>query len=198
MFFENVEFAYNGMIHDDLMVFENQDVWARQFNVESPIRQDSIDYAGKRYPKYTIRNKVRNQNSDLWVFLQKLGEHNGIFVQTEKGGKTELLSVFFNAARTNDFPVVAEATNFLVRDPGSEFSMVGQERIRTYYDENGNATQKLPHGNQFGVISGSNGKITLDGTSLPTYLVYQDQDPFGDTVYSVYNQKNHFTSLICE
>jgi hypothetical protein len=189
VFFENVEFVYDGIFHDDLVVFEDQRVWARQLNVESPLYPAPVEYAGKMYSKKTTRSKVLNRGSELWVLLQKLGEHNGIFVQTEQGGKTEMLSVYFNPARVNTDPKI---THFLVKDPGSEFSMVGQERIRTGFDENGIATSPLPHGNKFGVYITGEGMKTIKATSLPTYLTYEGTDPFTDTDSTRYDQRNHF------
>jgi hypothetical protein len=192
VFFENVEFAYNGIFNDVLMQFDHQQVWARQFNVEAPIRSYSMEYKGKEYSSYTTLPKVLNRGGDLWVLLQKLGEHNGVFVQTEAGGRTEMLSVYYNQARTGFSSTTPEATNFLVKDAGSEFSMVGQERIRTTWDEQGVATRALPHGNRFGVMEMNGVRTVVEGTSLPTYLQYEGIDPFMDSDYMLYEKQNHF------
>ena len=192
VFFENAEFAYNGVFNDVLMHFDRQRVWARQFNVEAPIKSDPVEVEGKVFSRYTTLPKVRNSGGALWTLSQKLGEHNGIFVQTDRGGETELLSVFFNSARTNGFPVEPEATNFLVADSGSAMSLVGQERIRTYFDERGNATQPLPHGNRFGVVKHGGTVEVIEGTALPTYLAYPGSDPFGDADLGLYDRKNRF------
>jgi hypothetical protein len=165
VYYENVEFACNGIFNDAIMLFDQQQVWARQFNLEAPITKDSISYKGKRYTRYTTKPKLLNRGGEVWVLSQKFGEHNGIFAQTEQGGKTELLSVFYNAARTNDFPVEPEATNFLVQDKGSAFSMVGQERIRTRYTDDGLATQPLPHANRFGKVAINGEMQIIDGTA---------------------------------
>ena len=192
VFFENVEFAYNGIFNDVLMLFDNQHAWARQFNVEAPIRSYSMEYKGKEYSSYTTMPKVLNHGGELWVLLQKLGEHNGVFVQTEAGGRTEMLSVYYNQARTGFLSTTPEATNFLVKDAGSEFSMVGQERIRTTWDEQGVATRALPHGNRFGVMELDGVRTVIEGTSLPTYLQYEGVDPFMDSDYTLYEKQNHF------
>ncbi len=192
IFFENVEFAYNGIFNDVHVLVEKQNVWARQYNLEAPINDGLISYNGQKHSKYTTIPKLVNSGGSVWVFSQKLGEHNGNFVHTEEGGKTELLGAYFNLARTNDFVTTDDATNFTIEGSGSEFSMVGQERIRTYFNDQGNATKELPHGNKFGIYYGKNGTEVLNATSLPTYLTYEGIDPFQDTVYSIYDAKNHF------
>ena len=114
------------------------------------------------------------------------------FVQTEAGGRTEMLSVYYNQARTGFSSTTPEATNFLVKDAGSEFSMVGQERIRTTWDEKGIATRALPHGNRFGVMELNGIRTVVEGTSIPTYLEYEGFDPFTDSDYKLYEKQNHF------
>jgi hypothetical protein len=103
-----------------------------------------------------------------------------------------MLSVYYNQARTGFSFSTPEATNFLVKGDGSEFSMVGQERIRTSLDADGNADRPLPHGNRFGVLEYDDSLVVIQGTSLPTYLKYEGVDPFNDTDYELYNKKNHF------
>lgn len=191
VYFENVEFAYNGIFHDVLTRFDRQHVWARQFNVESPIRPYPVRYRGRTYSQYSIRDRMWNDGGELWIFSQKTGEHNGVFIKTSGGGRTELLSVYFNSARTNHFPVAPDATNFVVDGLDSEFSMVGQERIRTYYAYDGVATQRLPHGNRFGVLVVEGEEKVLAGTALPTYLKHPGVDPFRASDYEQYDHRNH-------
>ncbi len=182
IFFNNVEFVYFGTAQDIMMHFDRQNVWARQFDIEW------LGSTEKGHAPLVV-----NSAGQLWVFSQKYGEHHGIFVQTENGGKTELLSVFYNSSRTADYSGTGKAANFLVKDAGSQFSMVGQERIRVRFDRQGNATNPLPHGNRFGiVIYPDAGKTTIKGTGLPTYLSWEGTDPFEDDSYKTYDKKNHY------
>jgi len=193
IFFENVEFAYNGIFNDTIVLIDQQNVWARQYNLEAPIKDDLISYNGSEHSRYTTMPKLVNRGGNVWVFSEKLGEHNGVFVQTEAGGKTELLGGYFNVARTNTFEVKDTPANFIVKDKGSAFSLVGQERIRTHFDDNGFATKGQPHGNRFGVVVFNDDReMVIEATALPTYLRYEEFDPFDDTSYEIYDRENHF------
>lgn len=66
--------------------FRNQNVWARQFNVEG--RADVND---PNLPN----QKILNDNSNLWVLGLKI-ENQGTIVRTINGGQTELLGVYRN------------------------------------------------------------------------------------------------------
>ena len=194
LFVENVELSYNGVFQDTMFFSKYQNVWARQFNIEGPINSypDSVEFKGEKLPRYSIQPKVLNMGGNFWVFSSKLGEQNGIFFETDSGGKSELFSIFLNPARTNNFVVEPVGTNLKVVGKDSWLTFVGQERIRTNFDSEGNATKELPHKNKFAVILNSNGtKQVIKGTSLPTYLRYSEYDPFQDSSYTVYNLKNH-------
>lgn len=78
-----------------------------------------------------------------------------------------------------------------MKDTGSKFSAVGQERVHVKYNDQ-YGEKPLPHGNRFGIVIGSKGKRIIKGTSLPTYLRYDNFDPFSDDSYDVYNKYNHF------
>ena len=184
VFFHNVDLNYFGDYPDVLLKIDNQKVWARQFDIERLLDTEK---------EHTNAPLVINNGGQLWVFSQKYGEHNGVYVQTENGGKTELLSVFFNAARTNDLQVYENTTNFVVKGAGSEFSMTGQERIRVHFNEEGIVEKPLPNKNKFGVIINGSGDTTvIKATSLPTYLKYEGVDPFNDTDYELMQKKNHY------
>ncbi|MFW5761441.1 MAG: hypothetical protein ACOCXH_10720 [Cyclobacteriaceae bacterium] len=184
VFFHNVDLNYFGEYPDVLLKIDNQNVWARQFDIERLLDTEK---------EHTNAPLVINNGGQLWVFSQKYGEHNGVYVQTENGGKTELLSVYFNAARTNDLQVYENTTNFVVKGAGSEFSMNGQERIRAHFNEEGIVEKRLPNKNKFGVIINDVGDTTIvKATSLPTYLKYDGIDPFNDTDYELMQKKNHY------
>ena len=196
VFFNDVFFAYIGVKNNTMMNFKNQNVWARHFDIEYLMQQSS-----KLYEKYNVehlivyntRPKIANSGGNLWIFSTKLGEHNGVFVQTSNGGKTEVLSTFFNSDRTLLSKTKYPAPNFLVKDADSEFSMTGQERIRTKFNDQGMAIRPLPHDNQFGiVIHPGNDTTVIEATSLPTYLKYEGYDPFNDTDVEVMDKKNHY------
>ena len=190
VFFENVEFAYTGIHYDVIMQFDNQKVVARQFNLEAPIMTQAKVVDGKEYKQYTTLPKLFNNGSEICVMSQKLGELNGVYVETTQGGKTELLSAYFNSGRTLDNSQAQDITNFLVSGKNSDFCLVGQERIRTIM-ENGDATLPLPHKNKYGIIYSNGIQHIIEGTSLPTYLKYPGFNPFNDTDYGIYNRKNH-------
>lgn len=191
VFFENVEFAYTGAFYDKVMCFDHQKVMARQFNLEAPIVVDSIMIDGRKFDRFTTLPKLSNNGSEICVLSQKLGELNGMFVETLNGGKTELLSAYFNSSRTQNNTSSADITNFMVSGKNSDFCVIGQERIRTDF-VNGNATRALPNRNKYGkyVINGK--EYTIDATSLPTYLEYEGFNPLNDSGYETYDQKNHF------
>ena len=191
VFFENVEFAYTGVFYDVIMQFDNQKVYARQFNLEAPIMPQPIVVNGKEYKRFTTLPKLLNNGSEICVLSQKLGEMNGVYVETTNGGKTELLSAYFNGGRNiGDDSSESLLTNFLVSGKNSDFCLVGQERVRTIM-ENGEATLPLPNGNKFGIIIDGGRQHVIEGTSLPTYLTYPGIDPFNDTDYETYDRKNH-------
>jgi len=190
VFFENVEFAYNGAFYDVIMKFDNQQVIARQFNLEAPITTDTISINDKKYKRFTTLPRLVNNGSEIVVISQKLGELNGVFVETTNGGKTELLSAYFNIARTLNNAESEDITNFIVSGKNSDFCIVGQERIRTEMI-NDEATLQLPNKNKYGIIISDGKQHIVEATSLPTYLKYPGFDPFNDTGYEIYDKKNH-------
>jgi len=191
VFFENVEFAYNGAFYDVIMKFDHQQVIARQFNLEAPITIDTIRIESKVYKRFTTLPRLVNNGSNICVLSQKLGELNGVFVETTNGGKTELLSAYFNIARTIYNAESKDITNFIVSGKNSDFCLVGQERIRTEM-VNGEATLPLPNKNKYGIIISEGKQHIVEATSLPTYLKYPGFDPFNDTDYQTTDKKNHF------
>ena len=180
VFFNNIEFVYFGPSTEVMLQFDRQNVWGRQFDIE---------WLG--HTEIAHQPLVVNNGGQLWLLSQKYGEHAGVFVQTENGGKTEMLSAYYNQSRTAEIPP-EPTTNFVVKGTGSRFSMTGQERIRSRFDEQGNATRDLPHGNQFGIVVNEGDSTIIKGTNLPTYLKFEGQYPFQDTSYESYNRKNHF------
>ena len=180
VFFNNIEFVYFGPSTEAMLQFDNQNVWGRQFDIE---------WLG--HTDIAHQPLVVNNGGKLWLISQKYGEHNGVFVQTENGGQTELLSAYYNTSRTRETPPEI-TTNFMVKGTGSQFSMTGQERVRTRFDEQGHATRDLPHGNQFGLVVKQGDTTAIEGTTLPTYLKFEGLNPFQDTSYENYNRKNHF------
>lgn len=192
VFFENVEFAYTGIYYDVVMQFDNQKVTARQFNLEAPIVIDPTVVDGKEYRRFSILPKLLNNGSDIVVMSQKLGELNGVFVETTNGGKTELLSAYFNVMRTIDNSSSTDITNFIVSGKNSDFCLIGQERIRAEKEtEKSDGKLLIPHKNKYGIIISKDKQHIIEATSLPTYLKYPGFNPFNDTDYEVYVQKNH-------
>lgn len=191
VFFENVEFAYTGAFYDVIMRFDNQKVMARQFNLEAPITIPPVTIDGKEYNRFTTLPKLFNNGSEIIGLSQKLGELNGVFVETVNGGKTELLSAYFNVARTIYNTVPEDVTNFVLSGENSDFCLVGQERIRTKF-ENGKATLPLPNKNKYGIYTSKGKQHIIEATSLPTYLKYDGFDPFNDTDVQIIDSKNHF------
>ncbi|RMD81764.1 MAG: hypothetical protein D6820_04675, partial [Lentisphaerae bacterium] len=102
VFFENVEFACNHPRNDELMVFDHQQVWARQFNLEQVINNPQRNG--------TVAANLVSHGGTLWVFGQKMGEFHGVFLKVTGGSRTEMLSVFFNQGRQDHG--VPGATNF--------------------------------------------------------------------------------------
>ena len=190
VFFENVEFAYTGIHYDVIMQFDNQKVFARQFNLEAPIVIDPSTVDGKVYQRFTILPRLVNNGSEICVLSQKLGELNGVYVETKNGGKTELLSAYFNSGRTKYNFESNDLTNFIVSGKNSDFCIVGQERIRTDM-VNEEAKLTLPNKNKYGIYFNKGEKHIIEATTLPTYLKYPGFNPFDDTDYEIYDKKNH-------
>ena len=194
VFFNDVFFNSRSVYNDIIMKFKNQNVWGRQFDVEELISPDSEyyeKYSAKDFIKRNSKARIANQGGKVWIFSSKLGEHNGVFISTSEGGKTELLSGYFNSDRNTVEGF--HAPNFLVEGTGSEFSMTGQERIRTSFNDQGIAVGSLPHNNQFGmIINSSNDTTIVKATELPAYLNYKGFDPFNNSDFEIMNQKNHY------
>ena len=181
VFFNNVEFVYFGGAQDVMLEFDRQNVWAWQFDIEWL-------YHNLGHPPLVVNN-----GGHVLLISQKWGEHQGPFIQTEQGGKTEILSAYFNQARIKKSALKEGAANFIVKDTGSAFSMVGQERVRTSFNEQGVATKPMPHKNKFGIIiHPGNDTTVIEATSLPTYLKFDGFDPFDDTDFDTMNKKNHY------
>lgn len=178
VFFNNVCFVSYGKHSGRLLVFDRQHVWARQFDVE-------------RLKVPSAEPLVVNRGGTLWSMSQKFGEHHGVFVKTEDGGKTELLSTFFNTSRSESNAAEFHAPHFVVSGDDSAFSLVGQERIRAGFDEQGRAQGELPHAGEFGVVVSRDGqRRVIEGTTLPTYQRSPDVDPLADRSRRNYEEKN--------
>lgn len=190
LFIENVEWAYNDAFPQDNVVFTRQRVWARNLNVEMNITPDpvKIKTAGGgalTFSRFSTHRKIVNDGGTLWSFGQKVGEYNGPFFENRDGGRTELLSVFINQA--NDpaaFPPVPAAACVMMRGPGGEMSLVGQERPR--------GPRNAPHANTMARIEATAGWRSVPVTRFPTYLVYGGFDPFGDSDPERYFEQNTF------
>ncbi len=178
VFLENVEWAYNGAFPQPCSIFSGQTVWARNFNAEMNITPEPVMLRmpsgdRKAFSRLSTEPKITNDGSRLWSFGQKMGEYNGVFVETRGGGKTELLSVFLNEALdAEQFPPTPEAVCLVIKGDDSACSMVGQERPR--------GRGQVPHANTFARIETSAGEQIIKGTDLPTYLTYEGMDPFHD------------------
>jgi hypothetical protein len=105
VYLENVEWAYNGAFPAINNLFTRQAVWCWNFNSEMNITPEPI--AVKKndrsfsFSRFTHVPKIVNDGGRLWVFGQKLGEFNGVYIDTRNGGRSELLSVFFNQNVSN-------------------------------------------------------------------------------------------------
>lgn len=82
--------------------FENQTVWARQFNPEN--QEGTGD-----------ESQVRNAGGRLWVLGFKT-EGQAPFIVTERGGVTELLGSYNYVSATHPPAVPAEAVPYVVKD----------------------------------------------------------------------------------
>ena len=178
VFLENVEWAYNGAFPSTNNVFTQQMVWCRNFNAEMNITEKPVSVKKNdrsfSFPRFSHDPKIVNDGSKLWVFGQKVGEFNGVFIETRNGGRSELLSVFFNQNVSKLFPASPQAACLTVSGETSALSAVGQERPR-------GTTDCIPHANTFGVFNFGGSKTVLKGTDLPTYLSYDGFDPFTDS-----------------
>ena len=179
VFFNNVCFVAYGRHAGSMLVFDRQQVWARQFDVERLTTNTSVPL-------------IVNRGGTLRVMSQKYGEHHGVFVRTEEGGQTELLSAFLNVARTSDHSPASPVPHVVVSGATSEFSIVGQERVRARFDEKGRATNPLPHRGEFAVWEKNGQRVVIAGTSLPTYLRFDDADPMTDDTPGNYEERNRY------
>ena len=190
VFLENVEWAYNDGFPQACSVFSGQTVWARNFNAEMNITSPTVMLPlpnGRRtaFSRFSTAPRITNDGGRLWSFGQKMGEYNGVFVETRNGGETELLSVFLNEALdTRQFSPTPEAVCLVIQGDDSSCSMVGQERPRG----DGN----VPHANTFARIETMAGTRIVKGTDLPTYLTYEGVSPFLDTDPQRYFKENTF------
>lgn len=177
VYLENVEWAYNGAFPAVNNVFTQQTVWCRNFNSEmnitaAPVRVKKNDRSFS-FSRFSHHSKIVNDGGTLWVFGQKVGEFNGVFIETRAGGRSELLSVFFNEDVSEEFSPSPQAACLIVSGDNSALSAVGQERPR-------GKTNSLPHANTFASFNFGGSKAVLKGTDLPTYLRYDGFDPFAD------------------
>jgi hypothetical protein len=183
VYLENVEWAYNGAFPAANSVFTRQTVWCRNFNAEMNITKTPVSLKRNdqsfSFSRYSHHPRIVNDGGTLWVFGQKAGEFNGVFIDTCNGGRSELLSVFFNEDLTEYFPPSQQAACLTVSGDTSAMSAVGQERPR-------GKTNSIPHANAFAVFNFGGSKTVLKGTDLPTYLRYDGFNPFTDNDESRY------------
>lgn len=177
VYLENVEWAYNGAFPNINNVFTRQTVWCRNFNSEMNITKDPVakkmSSRSFSFSRFSHHSKIVNDGGALWVFGQKVGEYNGVFIDTRNGGRSELLSVFFNEDVTENFAPSQQAACLVVSGDTSAMSAVGQERPR-------GKSNSVPHANAFAVFNFGGSRTVLKGTDLPTYLRYDGFDPFTD------------------
>lgn len=152
LYLENFEAtSYGGTTQ---VIFDDQRVFARHFNVENNI-------ITTRIPDRTANPHIitRGSGAQLWIFGQKVGETNGVYWLTTNGAKAEVLGAFINNAYIDITspgrkPIGPDAANFVVDNSG-EFTLVAVERLRGTTNSSAH-----PHPDQFGRV-----KLT-DGTSL--------------------------------
>jgi hypothetical protein len=177
VYLENVEWAYNGAFPFTNNVFTKQTVWCRNFNAEMNITKTPVSVKKNErsfsFSRYSHHPKIVNDGGTLWVFGQKVGEFNGVFIDTRNGGRSEILSVFFNEDVTEHLPPSQQAACLTVSGDTSAMSAVGQERPR-------GTSNSIPHANAIAVFNFGGSKTVLKGTDLPTYLRYAGFDPFTD------------------
>ncbi|MFC1760721.1 glycosyl hydrolase family 28-related protein [Planctomycetota bacterium] len=177
VFLENVEWAYDAAFPAANSVFTKQTVWCRNFNAEMNIMKEPIQRRVKdqsfSFSRFSHCPKIVNDGGTLWSFGQKVGEFNGVYVETRNGGRSELLSIFFNEDVTDRFAASHQSPCLVVSGDTSALSAVGQERPR-------GKRASIPHLNTFGVFTFGHGTQVLRGTDLPTYLKYDGFDPFTD------------------
>ena len=177
IYLENVEWAYNGAFPSANNVFNKQMVWCRNFNSEMNIEKAPVSWKKNdqsiSFSRFSHHPRIINDGGTLWVFGQKVGEFNGVYIDTRDGGRSELLSVFFNEDLTELFAPSQEAACLTVSGDTSVMSAVGQERPR-------GRSNSIPHSNAFAVFNFGGTKTILKGTDLPTYLRYDGFDPFTD------------------
>ena len=192
VYLENVEWAYNGAFPAINNIFTRQAVWCWNFNSEMNITADPVqvkqDGRAFSFSRFSHDPKIVNDGGRLWVFGQKVGEFNGVFIDTRNGGRSELLSVFFNQNVSELFAPSPKAACLTVSGEGSALSAVGQERPR-------GVSRSIPHQNTFAVFNFGAGDTVLKGTELPTYLRYDGFDPFTDSDENRYLEHAPFRVL---
>ena len=100
----------NVFISDSLLqasVFRNQNVWARQLNIEGDTQSDP-----------SIEAKILNDNSSVWILGLKT-EDEGTVIKTINGGKTELLGTLHVGSGSSN----ADNPRYVTID--SSFSVAG-------------------------------------------------------------------------
>jgi hypothetical protein len=140
--------------------------------MKDPI-QRQVNGQSFSFSRFSHNPRIVNDGGTLWSFGQKVGEFNGVYVETRGGGRSELLSIFFNEDVTDCFSPSQLSPCLVVGGDTSALSAVGQERPRAKRDS-------IPHLNTFGFFTFGHGTHVLRGTDLPTYLQYDGFDPFTD------------------
>jgi hypothetical protein len=185
VFFDNVEFAYSNVLPQECVVIRNQKAWARSFNVERNIldhHHELPDARGRSrtYTAVSTAPHIVNDEGQLFIIGQKVGEHTGPFFRTRKGGRTELLGVFFNQKTSKFQEPTKEAAILIVEGADSACSMVGTERTRNHF---------YPHGNALARLDMPDGETLVECTSFPTYRRHDGFDPFEDRDEERYQKK---------
>ncbi len=185
VYFDLVEFAYSKVFPQECVVIRNQKAWARSFNVEMGIKAREATFEDEEGRKHHFNSlstvpRIINEGGVLFATGQKVGEHNGPFFLTRSGGRTEILSVFFNQAGHPLLPPTRDAALVIVEGRNSACSLVGFERTRQ---------KPFPHDNTFAVIDTPEFQGVLEGTAFPTHIRHDGFDPFEDADPARYRDK---------
>ena len=176
VYFDNVEFAYSRAFPQEMLIFKNQSVWARNLNVEMPVmdREYFLPEMGKesqRFLSATTAPRMVNDGGRLFTIGQKVGEHSGPFMLTAGGGRTELLSLFLNQKTSLYLEPSHDAAILILEGQNSACSLVGAERTRN---------QEYPHNNAFARLKAEGEERLIPCTDFPTLRRYDGYDPFED------------------
>ena len=130
--------------------FNHQNVWARQFNVENH------------------GTHVTNNGGNLWILGMKT-ESGGTLIDTENGGKTELLGLFCYTTESGALaPMFINNNSSLVVTGQSEawYSYNDSPYLTLVQETRGTETRNLKRGDV--------GRCAMGGSAIPLYTGYID------------------------